>query len=512
MGGAKNCPETPRQKMIGMMYLVLTAMLALNVSTDVLNGFKLVDDSLNSSVEATENRNRDMMRIFASATEQNPEKNQEWYDKALELTAKSDSLFNYVYDFKYQIVKLADGEKADPELKKIEGVSNLDVTGQYALVQGNGKILREKIQAYKNYLIELSDSTHAAEFEALFATNEGKTADGTSIPWEDALFDGMPVGASITLLTKIQSDIRTAESEMIVYLQDATDASDLRVNKMEALVIPSSKYVIEGGKYSAQIVLAAVDTTQTPAYYIGANRIADNGIYEFTASGLGTRTYDGKVVVTGPDGTENVYTFSEEYTVGKPSVTISNQDLNIMYRGYDNKFNITVPGVVSNDKIFVNVTGANKRQDGNLWIIQPTKTSKEVVVAVQAELDGKIQDMGSQKFRVKELPKPEAYFTSGKYEYPSGANIPQSRLTSADAMLIASYGPEGLLEVEFNIVSFQTQTSRGIKTSSSNKFTKEQIADFSRLTKGALVTITNIRAKGPKGDTRVLSPVVLTLQ
>ncbi len=509
MAGAKNCPETPRQKMIGMMYLVLTAMLALNVSTDVLNGFRLVDESLNSSVEATESRNLDMMRIFASAAAENPEKNQEWYDKALELTAKSDSLFDYVHNFKYQIVKLADGDKADPELKHIEAVSNLDVTGEYALVQGNGKILKQKIQAYKNYLIELSDSTHAAEFEALFATNGGKTADGAPIPWEHTLFDGMPVGASITLLTKIQSDIRTAESEMIQYLQISTDASDLRVNKMEALVIPSSKYVIRGGKYSAQIVLAAVDTTQVPIYFVGDKRISDNGLYEFIASGLGTHTYKGKVVVKGPDGSEQAYPFASDYSVGEPSVTISNTDLNIMYRNYENKFSISVPGV-SSDKVQVRITGAESRRQGGLWIIEPAKKSKEVIIAVQAELDGRMQDMGQQSYRVKDLPRPGAYFHSGSVEIAEGA-VARNVLLNPNATIVASYGPDGLLDLPFTIVSFMTQTANGYKKSNGNKFSKEQLDDLNRLKKGAMVNIVDIRAKGPKGAEVKLSSIPLSL-
>ena len=96
MSGAKNCPETPRQKMIGMMYLVLTAMLALNVSTDILKAFKLVDDSLHSTLSSTDSHNRALMNDFRALRDENPQKNGEWYDKAAELTAQSDSLFDYI--------------------------------------------------------------------------------------------------------------------------------------------------------------------------------------------------------------------------------------------------------------------------------------------------------------------------------------------------------------------------------------------------------------------------------
>ena len=92
MGGAKNCPETPRQKMIGMMYLVLTAMLALNVSTDILKAFKLVDDSLHSTLETTDGRNQQMMSQFLASRNDNPEKNGPWYDERAGLTQRSDGV------------------------------------------------------------------------------------------------------------------------------------------------------------------------------------------------------------------------------------------------------------------------------------------------------------------------------------------------------------------------------------------------------------------------------------
>ncbi len=510
MGGAKNCPETPRQKMIGMMYLVLTAMLALNVSTDILNGFKLVDDSLHTSIAATDKRNNQMLQIFKSAADQNPDKNQEWYTKALELRVKSDSLYNYIHDFKYEIATLADGVKnADPAARKIVNNSNLDVTGQYALVEGNGAILKEKIIAYKNYLIELSDSTRTSEFETLFATNEGVTTDGQPIPWEATLFDNMPVGASITLLTKIQSDIRAAESEMILYLEDATDASDLRVNKMEALVIPSSRYVIQGAKYSAQIVLAAIDTTQKPTYMINGSRIGDNGIYEFTANGIGTHTYNGTIDIKDPSGSIVSYPFESDYSVGEPSVTISNTDLNIMYRDYDNKFSISVPGI-ANDKLNVQAKGATIKQEKGMWLIRPNTNSKEVTIMVAAELNGRMESMGEGKYRVKELPTPGAYFKSGKIEIAEG-RISRSALLNEDASVIASYGPDGLLDLKYTITSFHLRTPIGLRPSNSNKFTKQQLADLKKLKQGAMVTITNIRAKGQNGKEVPLRGVFLTL-
>ncbi|MGM9837965.1 MAG: gliding motility protein GldM [Paludibacteraceae bacterium] len=521
MGGAKNCPETPRQKMIGMMYLVLTAMLALNVSTDILNGFTLVDNSLHSTIEASDNRNKKLYRDFKSATDQNPEKMQEWYDKALEVSHRADSLFNYIQDFKTQIAILADGQKMVDEriaatgdaARGIQAKDNLDVTAQYAIVEGNGLKLKEMIAMYRGYLVELAeqDAVLRNEFLKVFATDKGwNSHENDSCDWEIAMFEGMPVGASITLLTKMQNDVRSTESEIVQYLMDRTDATDLRVNKLSAYIIPKSNYVMRGGKYSAQIILAAIDSTQCPEYYVDGQRINDQGLYEVMASGMGNKTYKGQIAYMNPaTGAMEYLPFESEYTVAEPAVTISNNDLNIMYRGYDNPFSISVPGV-SNHQLKVNVSGAAVTQKNGLWIIKPAETSKKVTITVSAEMDGKMQVMGSRDYRVKALPKPGAYFKSGETEYQDG-NIARGALLNPNATVIASYGPDGLLDLPFKITSFKVNINGVITEARGDKFTRDQLDRLSKLKKGAIVVITDIRAKGPDGKDTRLSPIPLSL-
>ncbi|MBR0065116.1 MAG: gliding motility protein GldM [Paludibacteraceae bacterium] len=521
MGGAKNCPETPRQKMIGMMYLVLTAMLALNVSTDILNGFTLVDNSLHSSIAATDTRNAKLYQDFQAANADNPEKTQEWFDKAKEVQHRADSLYNYIQDFKEHIALLADGKKRVEELRAqgldptmhIEGNSNLDVTGQYAIVQGNGLILKEIVAYYRDYAAGLaeSDAELRNAIQQALATERGYNAhEKDSCDWEVAVFDGMPVGASITILTKMQNDVRTTEGQLIQYLMDRTDAGDLRVNKLNAYVIPNSNYVIRGGKYSAQIILAAIDSTQRPEYYIEGQRINDHGLYEVAASGVGLKKYSGWIAYQNPStGEMENLPFSSEYSVGEPAVTISNNDLNIMYRGYENKFSISVPGV-SNDKVKVNVSGASVHQSGGVWVIKPGEGSKKVTISVNAELDGKMQPMGSKEYRVKALPDPQAYFSARDKEYTSG-NIAPSTLTHSSGVVTASYGPEGLLDLPFKVTSFRAIINGMTTQSNGNKFTKDQLAQIGKLKKGGMVVLQDIRAVGPGGQEKRLAPLVLTL-
>lgn len=518
MSGAKNCPETPRQKMIGMMYLVLTAMLALNVSTDILNGFKLVDDSLHSTIEASETRNATVYDDFKYAYEQNPIKMEDAWNNAQLLRQKSDSLFNYIQDFKYQIAVLADGKKkADPNVRKIEGNSNLDVTGQYAMVYydkntglTNGEALRKYVESYREFLKTLvQDSVLQASVEKTFATPVGKNHDGDPISWEATIFEGMPVGASVTILTKLQNDIRSAEGEVAQLLQTQSDASDFRVNSLEALVIPVSSYVMRGGKYQAKIVLSAVDSTKKPIYYVNSNKLNDDGIYEVGCGSTGSFKYSGELRLPKHDGTEIRLPFESSYSVGEPSVTISNTDLNIMYRDYQNKFAISVPGI-SNDKIRVSVIGAASTHQRGMWLIKPNAASKQVTIAVQAELEGRWISMGEQVYRVKELPKPGAYFKSGSTEYQEG-KVARNALLSPNATVIASYGPDGLLDLPFTIVSFQVQTPMGISQTKGNKFSKQQIDQLSKLKQGSVINIIDIKAKGPEGNIVRLRGIPLTL-
>ena len=521
MGGAKNCPETPRQKMIGMMYLVLTAMLALNVSTDILNGFTLVDNSLHSSIAASDTRNAKLYNDFKAANADNPEKTQEWFDKANEVQLRADSLYNYIQDFKEHIAALADSKKKVEELKAqgidptmhIEGNSNLDVTAQYAIVQGNGVILKQMVAYYRDYAAELADTDPELKEAILrnLATERGWNAhEKDSCDWEVAVFEGMPVGASITILTKMQNDVRTTEGQVIQYLMDRTDAGDLRVNKLNAYVIPNSNYVIRGGKYSAQIILAAIDSTQRPEYYIEGQRINDHGIYEVAATGVGIKKYSGWIAYQNPStGEMENLPFHSEYSVGEPAVTISNTDLNIMYRGYENKFSISVPGV-ANDKVKVSVNGASVHQSGGVWVIKPGEGSKKVTISVTAELDGKMQPMGSKEYRVKALPDPQAYFSARDKEYSSG-NIAPSTLTHSTGVVTASYGPDGLLDLPFKVTSFRAIINGMTTQSNGNKFTKDQIGQIGKLKKGGMVVLQDIRAVGPGGQEKRLAPLVLTL-
>lgn len=503
MGGAKNCPETPRQKMIGMMYLVLTAMLALNVSAAILNGYTQVDDSLHSTIETTVSSNENIYAQFRAALDKNPDKTEEWYQKAMTVKEKSDEFYAYVQNFKDEMVRMADGKKAkaNAAVREISKKDDTNIPQQYAINDGNAAVLKQKIIEYRNFLEEITGDTEAldTELEATFSISDGTNAEGQVVTWEDAIFHEMPMCASITVLTKLQNDVRNCEGKVVQHLLAATDAGDLRVNKFNAYVIPASDYVIKGNKYTAQIILAAIDSTQTPEYYVNGQQIGGNGVYEIVANSIGTQKIIGKIGYMDQQGVMQYLPFEREYTVGEPSATISNTDLNIMYRGYDNPFSISVPGV-SSHKLQIKCAGASVTQKNGLWIIKPgSSTPDKMTIEVYADVNGRAALMGSYVYRVKNLPRPDAYFEINGVPTEE-TKIPRSQLVNPSNRIVASYGADGLVQAKFEITGFQVKLPTGASLSvKGDKFDQKTLAAIKKLKQGNMVNLQYIKAKGPDG-------------
>ena len=504
MGGAKNCPETPRQRMIGMMYLVLTAMLALNVSAAILNGYLQVDESLHATIETTESGNKAEYERFETALSENPEKTQVWYDKAMEVKKQSDELYNYIAEFKDDIVQMADGKDAikNATVRDIKKRDDTNIPHQYGLNEGHATELKERIIAYREFLKNITgeeeDDAADADIEHMFATDEGENSEGKKISWEQTVFEEMPVCATITVLTKIQNDVRTYEGKAVQVLFSKTDASDVRVNKMGAYIIPSSEYVIRGSKYRAQIILAGIDSTKSPEYFINGEKINDKGIYEVVASGVGEKKYKGQIAYQHLG--ETVYLpFEGKYTVGEPTATISNTDLNIMYRGYNNPFSISVPGV-SNEKLQVRCQGASIMKQNGLWIIKPGNGGGDkMTIEVLAEVDGKVSVMGSQVYRVKRLPKPDAYFEING-QLSEDTKIARAALINPANKIVASYGADGLIQAKFTITGFQVKLPTGASFNvKGDKLDAKSLEAIKKLKQGNMVNLQYIKAVGPDG-------------
>lgn len=304
MAGIKKRPISPRQKMINLMYVVLMAMLALNVSTDVLNGFSIVEKSLNRTTANSTKENSSIYRNFDEQMKSNPEKVKEWFDKALYVKHMSDSLFSFADILKHEIVREADGAKGD--VNNIRNKEDLESATRVMLAPGSGrgKQLYKAIVSFRERILQLvSDKEQRAIIASNLSTDVPRKDVLLGRNWQESMFENMPVAAATTLLTKLQSDVRYAEGEVLHSLINNIDVKDVRVNSLNAYVIPNAQTIVQGGRFSARIIMAAVDTTQKPRVFIG-NRPANlhNGVYEFNCGSTGDFTFNGFIQMTDRSG------------------------------------------------------------------------------------------------------------------------------------------------------------------------------------------------------------------
>ena len=311
----KKRPVSPRQKMINLMYVVLMAMLALNISTEVLDGFSIVEESLNRTTANSSKENESLYSNFADQMKTNPQKVKEWFDKATEVKRMSDSLYNFAQQLKVAIVREADG--ADGDVLNIKGKDNLEAASHVMLAPGTGqggKLFRAINSFRERILAMVPDAQQKAIIASNLTTKVPHKENTLGKNWQEYMFEDMPVAAAVTLLSKLQSDVRYAEGEVLHTLVANIDMKDIRVNKLSAFVIPESRTVISGDLFKAQIVMAAVDTTQQPEIYVGGRRISGSQ-YQFTAGGVGEHSFGGYITMRDGSGNTIRREFTQKYTV-----------------------------------------------------------------------------------------------------------------------------------------------------------------------------------------------------
>ena len=335
-----NNSNSARQKMINLMYLVFIAMLALNIPAEVVDGFVLVNNSLRATTESSTIRNEQIGANLHTAYIANPEKVGEWYTLGTDAKKQSDDLFNYLGELKLRIVQAADGKDGDVDNIKRKEKLNVAADVMLSPITKEGKKLREHIEGYRSNMSGMVDPSKRTLFESMLSTTPKGTGPITN-SWEDELFEGMPVAAVVTLLTKMQSDVRNIEGEVLSTLLTNVDEKDFRVNKVEALVIPKSQVVTSGMPYEAQLVLAAVDSTRRPEYYLNG-KLLDSDRITVASGGVGDHKISGEIISDGI-----TYPFSTSYSVTASSAIIAPTLMTFLYESIDNDVEIAIPGVPS---------------------------------------------------------------------------------------------------------------------------------------------------------------------
>ena len=496
-------PNSPRQKMINLMYLVFIALMALNVSSEVLDGFEVVKESLQKSIVTSTQRNEIAMQDLEFVYNLYPARALNEYTKGSNVKKESDNLFNYLEELKIRIVQEADGKTGD--VNDIKQKENLDAAARVMLapVVGEGRKLRERMETYRTEMAGLVTDPAKTQVIESVLDMELPTANGRN--WENVLFETMPVAAAVTILTKLQSDVRYVEGEVLSSLQSSIiDVEAYRVNKIEAMVIPQSQIVMQGTPYRAQIVVAALDTTQRPDIFItGLNDPLQDNWYTGSSASIGEHPFSGRIVL----GPNREYQFSSSYFVTEQVATIAPVLTNMLYGGTTNDLEVAIPGVPSGSvTASISAGSLTHRQGTNVWTAQVPSDAGTVKITLRANVVGGNPIAIEKEFRVRPLPPPKAYIAvrdaSGAVRKFEGGPISRQSLLSADGLSAAI--DDGVLDIPFRVTGFQVRFTDSMGNivpvvSQSGSFSPEQLNRIRELPRGRQCFITNITVLDQEG-------------
>jgi gliding motility-associated protein GldM len=500
---------SPRQKMINMMYLVLTALLALNVSAEILKAFHLVEVSMSKAGLNIDKKNADILKAIDSYVSNNPTdakgKNAQVEAAKVDKTAKA--ALKYLGDLKTLLVDGEGGKnsgrkegKADGE---IEDASNMEKHANLFIVQGKGKELRDNINKWRDDMLAVLSPELRKVVKSDLNTD---VTPGSTQTWESELFEHSPLAAVVTLLTKIENDVKNTEAQVLDELKKDLTKVNIVVDQFDAKVIPNKgTYIIAGGKYEADIFLAASSSRSTFDLTVNGSKVeVENGIgkYSVSASGQGEKKYKGVITQTQIDGTKKEYPFEGEYFVTQPLAVVSATKMNVIYRAIPNPISVSVPGFDASQIIATASTGSltSGGQSGvyNL-LVQPADASQEVVINVSVKADGGTKKMGEMRFRLKNIPKPTPQLGS----IDVSGEVDPAKIKGANAVftILKDFAFEGIkYDVKSFKIIYQPKSGPAQFEAVNGNIVPQRMRGFLQGVKsGEKVYVLDIKAQGPQG-------------
>jgi gliding motility-associated protein GldM len=546
-----NCPETPRQKMIGMMYLFYTALLALNVSGEIINAFVLVNDSLEKTTESFNEKTQGLYSKLSLLANTQEDKYGATWDEAQVVRERTNHLVADVQRLKVEMVKHADGEEGD--INNIKKKDNLDAGPEIMIGETGpkkGDSLRMWVENYRAFMLShVSDTITNTSNKVLYhsiSTNLGTPdyLDHKEEPktWEEKLFTGMPLVGSIAMMTKLQADIRNAEADLIERMISGVDELDITISSVEALVSSNTNYVVKGGDFEASVFIGARDTTMKPTIFYSTKYPFydtvknDDGTLDYKMRGEmgidydtlelkdgkgiyalkniqanGIQQWGGIIQWNTKQGTKNM-PFRNEYMVGETGFAISPSGVNVFYRGIDNPVEVSVSGYPKERvQAFMSGGGSLVASSGAYVARITSPSARKVTISVSVKMDdGSTKNLGSKEFRVLNVPVPPAKLNG---------TVGEGRVHKNDILngqLLADLGDQFFpFKVKFDVVSFRfAYKVRGQTKSISvngNRLNAEAKQALQGLGRGTRVSFESIRVKGPSGTFQT-APVSLELR
>ncbi len=546
-------PKEPRQQMINMMYLVLTALLALNVSAEVLNAFKLVADGMGNSNTVVDTKNETVLTVFQRAAGKGTAEQQQLYASALEAKKLADEFDQYIIDLRYELVAASGGWLEGSDSSELKVMKNYDGPTRLMIKQGKGEELEQKIKDLETQLLALPGLSPAdvdALKEQITLTTEYNEKNAKKLGkknWSAYHFDHVPIVAVNTLLYKFQGDAVNSSGQVIETLYKKIGEMKYDFDQLSAMVSAPASYVMKGDPYNAKIFLTASTSSATPKVYEGAFD-KSTGVYDASGAlvikleknplvgggkqvpqdqivggqwqfkdantgAAGERVKTGVVEIPKPGspGVFEYYPFEFRYNVADLGVAVSPDKMNVFYIGVDNPVTITVTGMTS-DKVSASLTGGMgsiKKVSGSEYTVNVNKVGTTSVAVSGVGPDGKTKQLDTKEFRIKRVPDPIA-----KVGTSAGGKVPAAQFKVQRGVIPVL--EDFVFDIKFVVVSFELTFSAKrqdliTKRANNGAFTGEMIEMLNRSKPGDVFYLDEVRVKGPDGQIRKLPSIAYTL-
>ena len=511
-----------RQKMINLMYLVFIAMMAMNMSKEVLSAFGLMEAKFAASNTVADEKNDALLTNLATKAEEKPAEFAVPANKAAQVSIVSDKFYKYIESLKADLIREG-GYKTDEKGKlPFEAMDKTDILDE-AWFTGDrytkkGQEVVAKIEDYKNEIKEILGSDvkyqKAIErFENRFSLDKVENKDGKKIDWLNYHFQGFPAIASYTKLTAMQNDVKVTETNLFNLFMGNTLDEAVSLKKYQAIVLADKSAFFAGEKFQGKVVLGKYANVTPTKLTVQGNEIDISKAVDTT----GAATLDFNVGNVGEHQIDGKFTFLED---GKPleidivgnyvvvprpnSATISADKMNVVYRGVANPMTISFAGVPDN-KVNASGSGLSKGSGVGKYVMNPG-TGREVTINVTATLDDGSKASDQKTFRIKDIPKP-----TGTIAGKDGlVKLPKRNV---EVGTVAAKLEDFVFDLPINVTSFKIKVpGQPTVAVAGTKMNSQAKAAIARARKGDVIAIFDIKAKiegNSKYQLKGVSPVTI---
>jgi gliding motility-associated protein GldM len=512
-------PKEPRQLMINLMYLVLTAMLALNVSSEILHAFQTINQSISASNKSIAEKNDKLYQDFNENEnmEGQKERVKPFNDKAKQVKTASEDLVKYLEGWKERVIEESGGRETDGEIKRKD---NIDAATLLLVERKGGDSLKARLKSFNDLMLNTIDpkikDVFAQQLPIKNTVSEVKKTDNNPQgDWSTAYFYNMPTMAVITLMSKFQNDVKNSEALVVNQLFSEAAQQQVRFDAFQAIAVPKTSYALVGQKIEAQIMLAAYNKAVNPTVTNSSGRVTkvEQGIasWETQAAGIGLQTVRGTVTID-MGGRKITQPYEFQYMVGSTGASMQLDKMNVFYIGVPNPITVSAAGYsledvsvsIPNAKI---TPGAVKGQ-----FTVETTTPGKVMADINAKTETGIKRVGGLEVRVKYIPDPVAR-VGGKSGGAMASNIFKAQLGVVAAL--DGFDFDARFQVtafEFSMLPKRGELIGPFKVNGARFDQNKQVQDaINRSKPGDRIFIEEIRGVGPDKRNRALNTINLLL-